>query len=428
MVPSVEYMITRDAIARHGFDGLVVVATVALYATAWPTLHVTHVTPAAVAPFVAAFAALPFLLIRTNPALGWAISAISALLIAFAFEHQPGNDMPFQVVHAVVLIPLLFAVALRASVQTTLVAWLATSLLFGMEMPGDGALVGWPIGLTALVLFGLLIRWLVLSRRELARQEEVTELERARRAILEEKASIARDLHDVVAHHMSLVVVQAQSAPYRVSNVSPEAQAEFDSIGETARAALNEIRAVLGLLRSDGQLPENAPQPGVSQLPELLVGAERAGLPLTWTVTGDQTGIADTVGLALYRILQESLANAARHASGAPVRVGLDYGVTSIVLTVVNGPAVDRAEGDGRGIDGHGIAGMQDRAAAVGGRVDTGTTADGGFEVTARLSRVVGAVTGPDQGVVADKDDVDDNGLAAETVVDGTTTEIGRPL
>lgn len=369
--------------ARHWFDAGTVFVALVFYAVAWPTLHLTHEVPPAVQPFVAAFAAFPVLLVRVNPQLGWAIAAGSALLIALAIPHQPGNEMPFQVVHLLTLLVLLFAVALRSPMQIVAVAWVATSLLFGTTMPGSAnAAWGWPIGLAAVVLFGLLVRWLVLSRRELVRQEEVTELERARRAILEEKARIARDLHDVVAHHMSLVVVQAQTAPYRVAEVSPAAREEFESIGATAREALNEIRGMLGVLRSDGQLPEHAPQPKAADVLALFDGARRAGVRIDWTVEGDLAWVGETTGLALYRIAQESLSNASRHAPGAPVRVTLTVG-PEVVLVVGNDPGVTPARPVGNG--GHGIAGMSARALAVGGEVTTGPRADGGFEVTARL-------------------------------------------
>lgn len=285
------------------------------------------------------------------------------------------------------LLVLLFAVALRAPGQIVALAWGATALLFATAMPGEGdafanAAWGWPIALAALVLFGLLIRWLALSRRQLVRQEEENELERARRTILEEKARIARDLHDVVAHHMSLVVVQAQTAPYRVEGVTPAARAEFESIGATAREALNEIRGMLGVLRSDGQLPEHAPQPKAADVVGLFEGARRAGVDVTWTVDGALDTIPETTGLALYRIAQESLSNASRHAPGAPVHVRLVRGA-DLLLTVGNGPGAAPARPAANG--GHGIAGMQARAVAVGGEVSAGPRDDGGFEVRARL-------------------------------------------
>ncbi|WP_280308100.1 sensor histidine kinase [Nocardia abscessus] len=378
---------TRRLDARTWFDlGTVLVALI-WYTVAWPTLHLTHAVPAAAQPFIAALAAFPVLLVRINPALGWAISAGSALVIALAIPHQPNNELPFQVVHVLCLLVTLFAVALRAPGQIVAVAWAATALLFATTMPGEGdafanAAWGWPIALAALVLFGLLIRWLALSRRQLERQEEQNELERARRAILEEKARIARDLHDVVAHHMSLVVVQAQTAPYRVEGVGSAARAEFESIGATAREALNEIRGMLGVLRSDGQLPEHAPQPKASDVIGLFEGARRAGVHIEWSVDGALETVPEVTGLALYRVAQESLSNASRHAPGAPVLVRIARG-TELLLDVENEPGATPARPVGNG--GHGIAGMQARALAVGGEVTAQPRADGGFRVHARF-------------------------------------------
>ncbi|MFG1780818.1 sensor histidine kinase [Rhodococcus oryzae] len=372
-------------------DVFIVFVTGVLFAIAWPTLQVTHHVPAGVQPVIAGLAAMPLLLVRANPALGWAISAAGALVIPIAFERTDDYDFPWQVVHVMVMMVLLVAVSMRAPIPVVGVAWVSTVLLFLADAPGqDGR--GWAVGLTALVLFGLLIRWLVLSRRQLARQEEVTEVERARRAILEEKARIARDLHDVVAHHMSLVVVQAQSAPYRIDDVSPAARAEFESIGATARDALNEIRGMLGVLRSDGQLAEDAPMPGLDRIDELVEGSRRAGMQVQVDRIGMPEQLSDSAGLTMYRILQESLSNAARHAPGAPVRVilGRDGGLAT--MAVVNdrplGTTVSTVA-DHAG--GHGITGMRDRASSVGGSLVAQPRPDGGFEVLARVPAVPGA-------------------------------------
>ncbi|MFI5779274.1 sensor histidine kinase [Nocardia sp. NPDC051570] len=374
---------------RLWFDTFTVVVAGIFFSVAWPTLHITHQVPAAAQPFIAGLAALPFVLIRVNPALGWAISAGSALLIALAIPSQPGNHIPFQVVHILALFALLFAVAVRAQMQIVLVAWVATALLMATTMAGAQdsfaqAAFGWPIAMTGLVAFGLLVRWLLLSRKALTQQAEENELERARRAILEEKARIARDLHDVVAHHMSMVVVQAQTAPYRVDDVSPAARAEFESIGSSARAALNEIRSMLGVLRSDGQLPEHAPQPAAVDLLALLDGARRAGVSVEWTIDGALQAIPDTTGLALYRIVQESLANASRHAPHSQVRVSLAVGPDAVDLVVGNGPG-DASVNVAGVTPGTGIAGMRARAEAIGGTLVAAPRADGGFEVRARL-------------------------------------------
>ncbi|MGH3889969.1 MAG: sensor histidine kinase, partial [Rhodococcus qingshengii] len=263
---------------------------------------------------------------------------------------------------------------------------IATVLLFLGNAPGsDGA--GWAVGLSALVVFCLLIRWLVLSRRQLAKQEEVSELERTRRTILEEKARIARDLHDIVAHHMSMVVVQAQSAPYRLDAVTPEIRTEFESISETGRAALNEIRGLLGVLRSDGDTVVTAPQPGVDQLDELLLGSTRAGLPVSWRVDGDRASVSESTGLALYRIIQESITNAARHSPGGPIEVAVAFGPQSVSALVNNGPSPlgGNQHSASETTGGNGIRGMRERASAVGGMLLANRREDGGFEVRAEL-------------------------------------------
>ncbi len=373
--------------ARMWFDVFTVIVASTFIAVAWPTLHLTHAVPVAVQPFIAALAAFPILLVRINPALGWAISAGSALIIALAIPHQPHNDIPIQVVHILCLFALLFAVAVRAAVPIIAVAWVATSLLLGTTMADGGgdlasSVWGWPIALAAVVLLGLLVRWLVQSRQQLVRQEEQNEVERARRAILEEKARIARDLHDVVAHHMSLVVVQAQTAPYRVEGVTPAARAEFESIGATAREALNEIRGMLGVLRSDGQLPEHAPQPKATDVLSLFEAARRAGVLIEWTIDGPLETVPEATGLALYRIVQESLSNASRHAPGAPVTVDIVCGV-DLYLVVGNGFGAPGARHADTG--GHGITGMRARALAAGGEMSATPRPDGGFEVRARL-------------------------------------------
>ncbi|WP_442970069.1 sensor histidine kinase [Rhodococcus sp. AW25M09] len=368
-------------------DVLIVVITAVLYSIAWPTLPVTHHVSGPLLPIVSALAAFPFALIRLNPALGWAVSALSALVIPVAFDRVSGYDYPWQVVHILVLLALLFAVALRSPPSVLLLAWVASMLVFFAYMPGSDG-VGWSVGLTAVVVFGLLIRWLVLSRRQLAQQEEVSELERTRRTVLEEKAKIARDLHDVVAHHMSMVVVQAQSAQYRLDDVSLTAAQEFESIAATAREALNEIRGMLGVLRSDGQQWQDAPAPNALDLERTLHASRKAGMDVHWTVTGAIESVSDTTGLAMYRILQESLSNAARHAPGAAVTVDVTVGPSTVVMNVVNAPSPNGSDALVAGsTGGHGISGMRDRARAAHGWLHATGLPDGGFEVAVHVPR-----------------------------------------
>ncbi|WP_245672962.1 sensor histidine kinase [Aldersonia kunmingensis] len=367
--------------ASQWFDAFVVLSTFVLFVVAWSTLHITHVVKPALMPVQAAIAAFPLLLIRANPATGWACSVLAALAFAIIVDHQPGNSLPWQVVQIIVIIALLIAVCLTLDPMRVAIAWLVTVTLFVTFMP-SGARVSWVVALSAVVAFAVLLRRLANSRTALARQEEQSELERAKRAVLEEKARIARDLHDIVAHHMSLVVVQAQTAQYRLDDVSPSARAEFDAIAVAAREALNEIRGLLGVLRSTEQPLAAAPQPGLSDVVGLLDATRRAGIAVEWTRTGTTSAVSDATGLALYRILQEALSNAARHAPGSPVRVELVCDGGMVALTVANGPGIGEPPPGGPG--GLGIVGMAERARSIGGSL-VAAPFGAGFEVRVQL-------------------------------------------
>ena len=145
---------------------------------------------------------------------------------------------------------------------------------------------GWVVAVSAVAVFGLLAGTLARTRRSLERQERLTSQEKGRRLVLEERTRIARDLHDIVAHHMSLVVVQAETAPYRLPDVPAPVRAELESISASARSALTETRALLSVLRQDGQQAEHAPQPGIEQIGELVDGAPPGGVPLEPPVRG----------------------------------------------------------------------------------------------------------------------------------------------
>lgn len=382
----------RMFLARHGDVTSIVLITAILYSVAWPTLQVTHEVPAPLQPLIAALAAFPFLLVRANPAVGWCVSAGAALVIPLAFDRTPEfpGGPPWQVVHIIVLLVLFAVVCLTDTPARVAGVWAGTVVLFAVFAPGSDGL-GWAVGLTTILIFMALLRRLWLSRRQLATQEEQSRLERSRRAVLEERARIARDLHDVVAHHMSLVVVQAQTAQYRVGEVSSEAAGEFDSIAGTAREALNEVRAMLGVLRSDEHTAERAPQPGIDRLGELVDGSRRAGVDVAMTSSGDTSRIRTATGVVLYRIVQESLSNATRHAPGSRVRVTLRISDDDALVEVVNGPSGadvgggPRAAGPAEFVGGNGIRGMRERAYAVGGELTVGPEPAGGFAVRCRV-------------------------------------------
>jgi signal transduction histidine kinase len=200
-------------------------------------------------------------------------------------------------------------------------------------------------------------------------------------AVMEERARIARELHDVVAHHVSVIAVQAEAARLTTPDLSEEGKQRFAAIGDTARNSLTELRRLLGLLRDDGVEPTRAPQPGLERLAELVDSAREAGTPVTLSVDGEVTPLPPGIDLTAYRIVQEALTNARRHAPGASVEIQLGYGPESLSLRVSDdGPGPP--EGDASG---HGLLGMQERAAMVGGELRTGKAAGGGFLVEASL-------------------------------------------
>jgi signal transduction histidine kinase len=201
----------------------------------------------------------------------------------------------------------------------------------------------------------------------------------ARRAVASERARIARELHDVVAHHVSMMVVQAEAGPLAVERDPARAAGAFE--------ALVEMRRLLGVLRGDGQAPSLAPQPGLDQVPSLVEQVGRAGLEVELVVEGEKAPLPAGVELSAYRIVQEALTNAVRHAGPGRARVLVRYGERDLELTV-------RDEGGGGGAapaggpptrSGQGLVGMRERVSLFGGELHAGPGPDGGFTVAARL-------------------------------------------
>jgi signal transduction histidine kinase len=346
-------------------------------------------------PFIGAIGGLPLGLAASRPLLGWVVSAGGAFVIAATLPIHNGNPWPWPTAHGLVLLALLAAVTALEDEARSLIAWAATATLFAWAVP-PGARWGWVIGVTSVAVIGLLAGRLARTRRALHREAEQTALEKTHRVLLEERARIARDLHDVVAHHMSLVVVQAETAPYRLPGLPAAAIAELASISSSARAALTDTRALLSVLRREDEAAERAPQPGLGLLPDLLDDARRAGVEVTCGPLPDADGLRASVSLAAYRIAQEAMANAARHAPGASVNVAGSLDGDELILVVRNGPSPAAAHDDGSAPEppsGHGIIGMRERAAAEGGSLSAAPTPDGGFEVRAVLR--VDATAGP---------------------------------
>ena len=222
------------------------------------------------------------------------------------------------------------------------------------------------------------------AQRSLATQTERAEAERARRAVLEERTRIARELHDVVAHHMSLIAVRAETAPYRLTGLPESARAEFSSLSEVAREALTEMRRLLGVLRHD-EPAALAPQPQLADLPVLIDATRRAGVSVELSLPPAPGQVPAGVGVCAYRIVQESLSNASQHAPGAPVTVSVTHDFGVISLRVANGPGGHPALTGNGHRPGHGLTGMHERVALLGGSLSAGPAPDGGFVVSAVL-------------------------------------------
>ena len=246
----------------------------------------------------------------------------------------------------------------------------------------------------------------VLSRTRRAYVDEVearaalAESDRDRessRAAAGERARIARELHDVVAHHVSLMAVQAEAASTLLPGHPAEAKRSVEIIGDTARQALTELRRLLGVLRSPAEQPATEPSPTLGELGAVLEKVRSAGLPVDFRVEGTPCPLAPGIDVTAYRIVQEALTNTMRHAPCAQVVVTLSYEPGYITVCVADsGPASggSAAADSGRawsggaawlGPGGFGLAGIAERVASCGGNLTTGPTPAGGFAVTARL-------------------------------------------
>ncbi|MFD8597861.1 sensor histidine kinase [Kitasatospora sp. NPDC059646] len=299
--------------------------------------------------------------------------------------------------------------SMRASVVAA-VLLTAVSLVFGPDGP-----IGERIGVLAWVLLPGALGDSVRNRRaqlaaieRRAERAERTREEEARRRVADERIRIARDLHDVVAHHIALANAQAGIAVHLMDRHPDRAREVLSHLTEATGAALQELRATVGLLRRAEEPAPLEPAPGLDRLPDLVNAFEQAGLPVRLTVTGEPRPLSPGVDLTAFRIVQEALTNVAKHARGAEADVTLAYTGSRIALAVANGrttgrplPAAPHRDG---GPGGFGLIGMRERAGAVGGRLSADRRPDGGFLVTADLPLRTGSRDAP---ALADPDDKD---------------------
>ncbi|MFF2010835.1 sensor histidine kinase [Streptomyces sp. NPDC058195] len=236
-----------------------------------------------------------------------------------------------------------------------------------------------------------------------ARQLELTHRIEAEQAVARERSRIAREMHDILSHAVSLMIVQAEAGPVAVRTAPERAEAAFDAISETGRDAMVQLRRMLGLLREPEAAPDTprAPQPGLAALPGLVERVRDSGLAVSYRATGVPRPPGPAVEATVYRIVQEALTNVVRHAGADTVHVLLDHGTETLALTVTDdgrGPGAHRGPGPGLG-----LVGIRERAAAHGGTATTGPGPDRlGFRVRVAIPRTAPETGGGNERVAGE--------------------------
>ena len=249
-----------------------------------------------------------------------------------------------------------------------------------------GQVVGSAILAAVAVTFGLSVANRIANVIALRERAERLDRERelmSEQAVSDERVRIARELHDVVAHNVSLMVVQAQALGATAGD--PTVKEMTTGIADLGRQAMTEMHRTLELLRDRDASPKRAPRPGLANLDGLVEQSRSGGLEVDVTVEGSPRALHQSLDLSAFRIVQEALTNVRKHAAGAGVHVRVMYGPDALELTVRNGPGEHTAASNGAGGGGHGLTGMRERVALFGGSLDAGRRGDDGFEVHAVL-------------------------------------------
>jgi signal transduction histidine kinase len=345
---------------------------------------------------------------RGTLALGYALALLHTLPLA-ARRRFPGPVLALSVASGLAvatldLPPEVLGVAILVAVYSVAAygdQWVSLAGLAAAEV-GSAAVqltpgrFQWPTPVTNTLIIGAawLLGYFAHNYRAYAArlEERTTELEQAReelarRAVTEERLRLARELHDVVAHAMSVIAVQSGVGAHVADTQPKEAAKALAAIEATSRAALTELRRLLGVLRQESQ-PQGdlAPVPGLADLDSLLAEVAKAGLAVRLRVEGTPSPLPAGVDLSAYRIVQEALTNVVKHAGPARAQVVVVYRDQDVTVEVTDdGQGVGAPTGDGQARVGHGLIGMRERVAAFGGDLEAGPRPGGGFRVAARL-------------------------------------------
>ena len=328
-----------------------------------------------------------------GPTLGLVGTVVGVGLVA-------GWDPP---IAAPVLMLTMYAYAVRAPRTRALLAALAMSV--GLTVAGlwrgawdehDGlAVLLWASTATAVTVQAR--RATITALEDRARRAEESREATALRRVAEDRVRIARELHDVIAHHVAVVSVQSGVAGHLVERDPAGAREALGHVRGAARAVLTELQSVLGVLRQDETALPTAPAPGLSGLDDLVESARTIGTRVTVTASGPPPVLTPAADVAAYRLVQEALTNVQKHAPGATAAVRVETDAAVVVVEVTNArpprgpsrtPSADGADDEGPTGWGLGLVGMRERVQAAGGSLEAGATEDGGFRVAARLPRV----------------------------------------
>jgi signal transduction histidine kinase len=327
-------------------------------------------------------------------ALAWRRRApLAAALVAFGLfpvETAVGVSLHRPVFPILLIMLVLYGVAVYSELERALVGlalplvalWgsLGVELLRGTGHTSPTDVLFISVLVVAPWLVGRAMRGRLSQAEELARKAERLETERVR-AVADERARIARELHDVIAHSVSVMVVQAGAAEQVLDQRPGSATESLRAVQETGRQALVEMSRLVGLLRHDGEELGLAPQPGIDSLDALVLQVRDAGLPVELQVVGTPRPVPLGVDLSAYRVVQEALTNALKHAGEARAHVRVCYESDALELEVL-----DDGPGAANGFaGGHGLIGMRERVGVFGGEFAAGPRAEGGFAVRARL-------------------------------------------
>ncbi|SEH02215.1 Signal transduction histidine kinase [Nonomuraea solani] len=292
-------------------------------------------------PYLAALGVSAPIALRDRwPLAAWRVALVMLPVVIWVASRLEMGSPPYPIPAIIMYLMVLYSVAVRCDRRITLAVWIITVLILWIVHPNSMPLS--TVVVSVAVLFGYNVRVRRTATDRLVQEELRTQQAESAQAVLAERARIARELHDVVAHHMSVIAIQAEAVPLKAAGDPAQLEAGLAEIRGLSLEAIAELRQVLGVLRDHEGRTDTAPQPGLDRIDELVTNARAAGLSVLVERSGSLDGLPPAVGLSAYRIVQESLSNAMRHAPGATVTVDITRKENELRLHITNGPATNQ--------------------------------------------------------------------------------------